>query len=189
MLFRSFRLSPLGGFVDALVNRSVLLQLVNEAKNRAAASRRATAPVDRMRELQGPPDDPQGWAMTQALLRTLRDEVSASGAQLLVTSLSTPLQVFPDRAVRRKLQEGSGRDPFARERRLQGLLDPMGVTYLPLAPDLQQRADREGLTLHGFKGQQPGMGHWNPEGHRLAAELLAERLCAPSAAAALPAVP
>jgi hypothetical protein len=184
-----FRFSPIGRLFDSLVGHSALLQLANEAKNRAAASRRAAGPVDRIQELKGPPDQPQGWAMTAALLRTLRDEVSASGAQLLVTSLSTPLQVYPDQALRHRLLPSSGPGPFERERRLQGLLAPLGVTYLPLAPDLQQRADRQGLTLHGFKGQQPGLGHWNPDGHRLAAELLAERLCAPDSAPARPATP
>lgn len=184
-----FRFSPLGRLVDALVDRSALMQLVNEAKNRAAAARRGKAPVDLLGELKGPPDDPQGWAMTAALLRTLRDEVNASGAQLLVTSLSTPIQVYPDQALRRKLLPASGPGPFEREQRLQGLLAPLGVPYLPLAPDLQQRADRLGLTLHGFKSQQPGLGHWNPDGHRLAAELLAERLCAPASAPVRPATP
>ncbi len=184
-----FRFSPIGRLVDSLVGHSALLQLVNEAKNRAAASRRTAAPVDLIQELKGPPDQPQGWAMTAALLRTLRDDVSAAGAQLLVTSLSTPAQVYPDQALRRQLLPGSGPGPFEREQRLQGVLDPLGVTYLPLAPDLQQRADRRGLTLHGFKGQQPGLGHWNPDGHRLAAELLAERLCAPASAPARSATP
>ncbi|MFM7675665.1 MAG: hypothetical protein ACKO5F_08770 [Synechococcus sp.] len=171
------RFSPIGRLVDALVGHSALLQLANEAKNRAAASRNGHARPDLIQELNGPPDPSQGWAMTAALLRTLREEVSASGAQLLVTSLSTPAQVYPDQALRRRLLPGGGPGLFAREQRLQALLDPLGVTYLPLAPDLQQRADRQGLSLHGFPGQQPGLGHWNQQGHRLAAELLAERLC------------
>lgn len=183
-----FRFSPIGRLFDSLVGHSALLQLANEAKNRAAASRRGNARPDLIQELQGPPDQPQGWAMTGALLRTLRDEVSATGAQLLVTSLSTPAQVYPDQALRRRLVPGSGPGLFAREQRLQGLLDSLGVTYLPLAPDLQRRADQQGLTLHGFPGQQPGLGHWNQQGHRLAAELLAERLCRlqPASAGRLP---
>lgn len=172
-----FRLSPAGQLVDGLLNHSRLLQLANEAKNRLAATRRGPAPPDPTEELRDSPDDPRGWAMTAALLRSLRDEVRATGADLIVTSLSTPVQVFPDRAVRRRLQAD---DPFAREQRLEAILKPLAVPYLPLAPELRQRADREGLTLHGFPGQRPGMGHWNKDGHRLAAELLAQRLCAAS---------
>lgn len=184
-----FRFSPIGRLLDALVDHSALLQLANEAKNRFAASRHGPAAEDLEAELKGPSDDPQGWAITAALLRRLRDEVKASGADLVVTSVSTPAQVFPDRALRSKLQAAPGPGPFAREQRLETILGPLGVPYLPLAPELQRRADRQALTLHGFKGQQPGLGHWNPQGHRLAAEVLAERLCASSPLVASPARP
>ena len=172
-----WRFSPLGRFLDTLVDHSALLQLGNEGKNRLAAARRGPAAQTREAELKGPPDDPRGWALTAALLRRLRDEVKAAGAGLLVTSVSTPAQVIPDRGLRRSLQAGSDAASFAREQRLETILEPLGVPYLPLAPELQRRADRDGLTLHGFPGQQPGLGHWNQQGHRLAAELLAERLC------------
>jgi hypothetical protein len=33
--------------------------------------------------------------------------------------------------------------------------------------------------LHGFENSQPGIGHWNPAGHRLAAGIIAEALCKP----------
>jgi hypothetical protein len=42
---------------------------------------------------------------------------------------------------------------------------------------MQRLADQKGLLLHGFPGQEPGKGHWNSQGHRLAAELLARQLC------------
>lgn len=178
-----FRFSPPGQLLDQLLNHSRLLQLANEAKNRLAASRRGPAAHDPREELRESADDPQGWAMTEALLRTLRDEVRSAGGELIVTSLSTPIQVYPDRVLRQRLQAA---DPFAREHRLAAILTPLAVPYLPLAPELQQRADREGLTLHGFAGQQPGLGHWNGAGHRLAADLLAQRLCEPASAAAPP---
>jgi hypothetical protein len=171
-----FRFSPLGRFLDVVVDRSAILQLANEAKNRWA-SRRGPAP----KALAGTPlpeqDDPKGWAMTGALLHALRDEVKAGGGELIVTSLSTPEQTWPDRAARQKAFLSAGLRPFAREERLSSVLAPLGVPYLPLAEELQQRADRDGITLHGFSGQQPGYGHWNQAGHRLAAEALARRLC------------
>jgi len=163
-----FRRSLPGRLSDWLVAHSRLAQLLNAIKNRPTAS---AAPAG-----DGPPPVPlpseQGWAVTAALLRQLRDEVSASGARLIVTSLSSPEQVWPVRARRPA-------DPFARERRLAAILKPLGVPYLPLAPGLQRQADRQHLTLHGFAGQQPGIGHWNADGHRLAAAVLADDLCRP----------
>jgi hypothetical protein len=120
--------------------------------------------------------------MTAALLRSLNEEVKAGGSELIVTSLSTQEQTWPDRAARQTAFLRAGLRPFAREERLSGVLASLGIPYLPLAEELQQRADRDGITLHGFSGQQPGYGHWNQAGHRLAAEALARRLCGTASA-------
>ena len=45
-----------------------------------------------------------------------------------------------------------------------------------LAPEMQKYADDQKVFLHGF-GKDIGNGHWNSEGHRLAAELTAKSLC------------
>ena len=54
-----------------------------------------------------------------------------------------------------------------------------GIPYLPLAQDLQQQAEEQGLIAHGFAGQKPGpgYGHWNREGHKAAASVLARKIC------------
>ena len=171
-----FRFSPLGRFLDGVVDRSALLQLANEAKNRWA-SRRGPDPKPLASIPMPDQDDPKGWAMTGALLRSLREEVKAGGGELIVASLSTPEQTWPDRAARQTAFLRAGLRPFAREERISSVLASLGVPYLPLAEELQQRAERDGVTLHGFSGQQPGYGHWNQVGHRLAAEALARRLC------------
>jgi hypothetical protein len=51
-----------------------------------------------------------------------------------------------------------------------------GFPVYNLAPDLQAYADRTQVFLHGF-GAQRGNGHWNEDGHRVAGELLTEKLC------------
>jgi hypothetical protein len=48
---------------------------------------------------------------------------------------------------------------------------------MPLAPELQKRAEAGGVYYHGFSNTKPGFGHWNEAGHAAAAELIAERLC------------
>jgi hypothetical protein len=46
---------------------------------------------------------------------------------------------------------------------------------------LQAIAERERIFLHGFENTRLGSGHWNENGHRLAAELVAADLCGRSA--------
>ena len=165
-----WRLSLPGQLLESLINRSRLLQLLNEAKNRLAAQR--TSP--RSMPPTAPPPPPQAseeaWAITDALISQLNQEVRAQGAKLLVVSTSSPEQVWP-----RPHQRPSR--PFAQEQRLAALLAARRIPYLALGPILQRQADEQGLTLHGFAGQAPGEGHWNPTGHRLAAAAIEPWLC------------
>ena len=165
-----WRLSLPGQLVESLINRSRLLQLLNEAKNRRAS--KPTSP--RAAPSASPPPPPQAseeaWSITDALIAQLNREVNAQGARLLVVSTSSPDQVWP-RPHQRPLH------PFAQEQRLASLLAPRRIPFLALGPILQMQADEKSLTLHGFPGQAPGEGHWNPTGHRLAAEIIEPWLC------------
>lgn len=171
-----FRQSWAGHCLDWLVEHSRLAQLLNAAKNRAAnPAAPQLGPAKGGEGLpSGPPPaaptSPSGWALTGALIKRLNQEVQTSGAQLIVISLTSPEQLWPNRR-QRPIQ------PFDKEERLAALLQPLGISYFPLAPALQQQADAQGLSLHGFPGQQPGLGHWNAHGHRLAAAELAQELC------------
>jgi hypothetical protein len=177
-----FRFSPPGRGLNRLLNNSALLQLANEAKNRWSGRQPLASPAPGAPTLHLVRDDPSGWRITEALLRQLRDEVHASGATLVVTSLSTPEQLWPDRVERQRAFQRAGLDPFAREQRLAGLLKALNVPYHPLAGELRRQADQDGLILHGFQGRNPGAGHWNVTGHRLAGEVLARQLCDSGAA-------
>ena len=162
----TWRLSLPGRMIDALINHSRLLQLLNEAKNRLPRppSPKAVAP------LAATPSE-RAWQITDRLIGALATEVSAEGARFAVISASTPEQVLPNVQQRPK-------QPFAQEQRLSDLLAPRSIPYLPLAPVLQRHADRHRLVLHGFQGQSPGEGHWNVIGHRLAATAITPWLCA-----------
>ena len=164
-----FRNSLPGRSLNWLVEHSRIAQLLNEAKNRSAN------PIDpnSKSNQNGPPKvapaSPSGWALTEALIKQLNTEVGAEGAKLLVVSLTSPEQVWP-----RRNQRPS--QIFAKEKQLAALLQPLGIDYIALAPTMQQQADQKGLILHGF-GTAQGIGHWNENGHRLAAERLAISLC------------
>jgi hypothetical protein len=117
------------------------------------------------------------WRVTEKLLAAMNSEVKEHGARFLVVTLSNGIQVYPDSSARQSFAARLGvRDLFYAERRFNSLGEREGFTVVNLAPDLQSYADRNKVFLHGF-GPQTGNGHWNETGHRVAGELLTQKLC------------
>ena len=127
-----------------------------------------------------PPDEVWrgAWRVTERLVLEMRREVEGRGAKFAVVTLSNPIQVYPDPAVRAAFlaRLGPGADLFYPNRRYEEFGRREGLTVFTLAPELQAHADRRGAYLHGFPGDL-GNGHWNEEGHRVAGELLTQKLC------------
>jgi hypothetical protein len=63
------------------------------------------------------------------------------------------------------------------DRRIEAFGRDHGVPVLTLAPAMAEAARAGATFLNGF-GRHVGEGHWNPAGHRVAARLVAETLCA-----------
>jgi hypothetical protein len=117
------------------------------------------------------------WLVTERLLAEMNAEVKGHGARFYVVTLSNGIQVYPDPAAREAFTRRVGAaDLFYPERRFKALGEREGFPVYNLAPDLQAYADEHKVFLHGF-GAQRGNGHWNEEGHRVAGELLTEKLC------------
>jgi hypothetical protein len=118
-----------------------------------------------------------GWNVTEALIRQMRDEVVSRGAKFYVVVLSTGAQVNPDPAARAAFARSLGvKDLFYSDHRLEKFCQQQGIPILLLAPTFQQYATAHHVYLHGFKGNL-GDGHWNQNGHRLAGDLIARWLC------------
>ena len=120
----------------------------------------------------------EAWRVTERLIVEMRREVEARGARFVVATLSTPIQVYPDPSLRAAFMRriGAEGDLFYPDRRVASLGEREGVSVVTLAPELQAHADAHKVFLHGFPGDL-GNGHWNADGHRLAGELLSEKLC------------
>ena len=119
----------------------------------------------------------EAWRVTEGLLRLMRDEVRGRGAQFLVVTLSNGIQVYPRPEARAAfLARVGATDIFYPDTRLRLLGEREGFPVLNLAPALQQYAEQRQVFLHGF-GRDIGNGHWNAEGHRVAGELLAQKIC------------
>ncbi len=120
----------------------------------------------------------EAWAITEELIAAVHREVRGRGARFLLVVLSSPAAVYPDRAMRERYARLIGADDLLYpERRLTQLAQRHGFEAVMLGPQMQRRADATGGFLHGFPGGRPGFGHWNKDGHALAAELIGRHLC------------
>jgi hypothetical protein len=116
------------------------------------------------------------WAVTEGLILEMRDEVRSHGAKFVVVTLSNGPQVLPNPNAREAFMKRIGiRDLFYPDNRIRVLCNRENIEVITLAPELQAYAERTGTFLHGF-GNDVGNGHWNSNGHRVAGQLIAQKL-------------
>ena len=120
----------------------------------------------------------EAWNVTEGLIRQMRDNVAQKKARFLLITLSNAIQVYPDAVVRQRfLQHVGSETVFYPNLRLKSWAERERIEFLDLAETMQVYADQNKVFLHGF-GSDIGNGHWNATGHRVAADLIAQRLCA-----------
>ncbi len=136
--------------------------------------------IDNMIYVEPQDDDwKEAWRVTEGLIRQMSDEVRQRGAKFVVVTLSSAIQVYPDPVVRQNFMKHIGVSTvFYPNLRLKAMAAREGIDLLDLAEPMQAYADQDKVFLHGF-GKDIGNGHWNADGHRLAANLIAQRLCQP----------
>jgi hypothetical protein len=123
----------------------------------------------------------EAWQVTEWALRMLKAETDAAGSRLLVVNVPGPLQLASDwRAV---LTAQIGPEPAPADfdmqyplRRLEAIAASAAIDLLDLRPPFLAYRDRHALNAPAFGWCCDG--HWNPLGHRLAADLVHNRLAA-----------
>lgn len=122
------------------------------------------------------PDFDGIWELTEKLvLQLYRDVIADMGHndRLLVVCLTEGVQVH--RSQREAfVEQYPGRDPDYSEKRLRDFCKSMGIPFLALSPDMIRYSESTGKMLHGFDGR--GHGHFNADGHRVAADSISNRL-------------
>ena len=119
----------------------------------------------------------EAWRVTEGLIKQMRDDVAQKRARFLLVTLSSAVQVYPDPGVRQRFLQYVGADTiFYPNLRLKALAEREQIDFVDLAQPMQVYADQNKVFLHGF-GSDMGNGHWNATGHRLASDLIAQRLC------------
>jgi hypothetical protein len=131
-------------------------------------------------EIYREPSEPkwhEAWELTEQLLVATADEAHAIDARFLVVMVSNAEQVHPDPDVRQRFMKRLGvSDLDYPELRIARLCDEHGIEILRLAPPMAAYAETHHQYLHGFANAKLGRGHWNAQGHRVAAELIAARI-------------
>lgn len=119
----------------------------------------------------------EAWHVTEGLIMQMNAEVNQKRARFVLVTLSNAVQVYPDPNVRQRFLQHIGSETiFYPNLRLKALADREQFDFLDLAQPMQTYADQNKVFLHGF-GSDLGNGHWNAEGHRLAADLIAQKMC------------
>jgi lysophospholipase L1-like esterase len=180
---------PLLAFGDWLRARSALYRLTTPYLRNIPATRRALGPLGLLGGVgvaladepelpvtfevyQTPPTSEweEAWALTEALIRRLEEEVQTRGGRLAVIVVNAPEQVYPDRwaAISKAMAQSQdhGWDPQGPNRRLAAILDEAAIPYLDTLPIFQEAAAQPEASPLYFRYDF----HWSPAGHGLAAE-------------------
>ncbi len=133
------------------------------------------------RQIYRPPQDAawrEAWELTDRLLLTMHQEVTARDIPFLVMVVTSGVVVRPETEPRAALREElEVEDLFYADRRIAQLGEAAGFPVVVLSAAMQAKAAEEGVYFHGFANTQWGTGHWNRQGHAFAGRRLAEVIC------------
>jgi hypothetical protein len=173
-------------FKVACINRSRVLQLYSRVRNGTGRTRTdddsdssSRNNIENICYVQ--PETAtwrDAWELTERLVVEIHKEVQQRAVPFVLVAGSNGIQVDPRESVREEFRKQLGvTDLFYFEQRIEALANRKGITAISLGKPMAQAAQRDNLFLHGFSNTAKGRGHWNADGHRLAAKLIAEKLC------------
>jgi hypothetical protein len=119
----------------------------------------------------------EAWRVTEELLARIHSDVKDHRAQLWIATLPDPIQIHPDPGVTHALADRLNvPDLFYPERRIQEWCARRNIPAIALTGPMSEHAAQHQVFLTGF-GKNLGQGHWNPNGHQIAGQILARRMC------------
>lgn len=161
------------------------LELINQA-NRVYAARQMGEGQDNALNQAGladfvyaPPQTPthrEAWAITDEILKLMHNEVREHHAKFFLVTTTSPDQLDQEQKVLLR-QRLNAKELDYPEQRLRALGESEGFPVLNLLYDFQRHAEQHHVYLHGFPNTKLGAGHWNEQGHELAAQLISKRIC------------
>ena len=170
----------------AWINRSRVLQLYCRIRNNIGHKRSGDTKISTDRnDLDNicyfEPEKPSwrsAWKLTERLVVQIHNEVRQQNVSFCLVIGTNAIQVDPRRSVRTEFRKELGvANLFYFERRMQELARRNRIPVICLGESLLRHARQHNRFLHGFSNTVLGQGHWNSEGHRVAAKLVVKKLC------------
>ena len=173
---------PMRRIIDWVHYHFSLMQRIQDA--RRVLYRRRVGGLTHVGQWEGVFGNPDGtvrdfdgiWELTEKLFLQLYRDVTADigrNDRLLVVCLTESVQVY--RSQREAFAEQyPGYDVDYSEERLRNFCESIGIPFLAISPDMIRYSEATGKMVHWFDGRN--YGHFNADGHRVAAGSISGRL-------------
>src|SRR3989339_586837 len=176
------RFERLRVIIDWVHNHSSLMQRFQDARRNI--NRRRIGGLTEAGLWDGAFGNPRGivpdfdgiWMFTEKLLIQLYHDVTADmgrNDRFLVVCLTEGVQVHQSQR-KAFMKQYPGLDPDYSENRLRTFCESSGIPFLGISKDMIQYNMSTNKLLHGF--DERGHGHFNADGHRIAADSIGRRL-------------
>ncbi len=118
----------------------------------------------------------EAWQVTEGLIAAINEKGRANGSTLWIATLTNPIQVYPDAAIRSRLTAELGvADLKYPDRRIARFANVNKIPHVTLLDSLRKYSEEHKINLHG--GKSFSGGHWNKFGHQIAAKGLSTPIC------------
>ena len=155
-------------------------KITNEKKIDNQNNKKIVEPGINYKQLYDPstPVWQEAWKVTESIIKLMNSDIISKKKNFVVVTLSNSLQVHPDILYREMMKEKFGiNDLFYPDKRIKKLGDDEGFLVINLAERMQKYAEQTNSFLHGFDNTILGEGHWNEQGHKIASEIISEKIC------------
>ena len=155
-------------------------KISNEKKINNQNNKKIVEPGINYKQLYDPstPVWQEAWKVTESIIKLMNDDIIKKKKNFVVVTLSNSLQVHPDIVYQEMMKEKFGiNDLFYPDKRIKKLGDDEGFLVINLAEKMQKYAEQTNSFLHGFDNTFLGEGHWNEQGHKIASEIISEKIC------------
>ena len=119
------------------------------------------------------------WNVSEAEIEMTAQNVHVHHALFLLVIIGTGIQVMPDATFQAGyLRAVGGTDLLYPSHRFMALAARKGFSVLDLVVPMSTYAQDHRVYFHGFSNTALGTGHWNRDGNRFAAGLIANKIAA-----------